>query len=492
MKPNHKFPSIYRNQNALLCALFERAGDARKVLCVALDYAKNKHVALICDGHGDILKAAFPVENNAAGVAFLIQEILATARHRKIPREGVFLGGEDEPSYVANFTAALRQEGYLVLRVNAHEAKENRVNLLASTDNLDLLGVAKTLLSRRARLSGDDGEQDAAYYQLREIGRCRRKLVAQQTAVANRIHTSADQLFPGFLNDSKSGLDSFTVASLELMKKRFSSGEIARRKPASLANFLHRHHIHHPEDTAAQIITLARAALPPAPHRIPALQRTLEVTVELYDCLQRNAAALRVDAALILATTPYAMLTSIPGIGFVLACGAASELGPPKRLPPLDSLCSYAGIVPSTSQTGGPGSPPVQGRASPRCNHILKDWIVQSAQKIHRHGPPELKDRITRWNAEGRHGLFAGARHYLRLLRTLTLTEIPYLDPAGRSRQASPDQLAAAAQATWQHLQNKWRSIPGGIDLITDENHPIGFWRRVIMETHGINLPARL
>ena len=28
----------------------------------ALDYAKSKDVALICDGNGDILKAAFPVE----------------------------------------------------------------------------------------------------------------------------------------------------------------------------------------------------------------------------------------------------------------------------------------------------------------------------------------------------------------------------------------------------------------------------------------------
>jgi hypothetical protein len=37
---------------------------------------------LLCDGHGDVLNAAFPVENNAEGVAHLIKEITATARHR--------------------------------------------------------------------------------------------------------------------------------------------------------------------------------------------------------------------------------------------------------------------------------------------------------------------------------------------------------------------------------------------------------------------------
>jgi len=67
---------------------------------------------LLCDGHGNILKGAFPVENNPAGVAWLIEQITATARHRKIPKNQIFLGGEDEPAYVANFTAALREAGY--------------------------------------------------------------------------------------------------------------------------------------------------------------------------------------------------------------------------------------------------------------------------------------------------------------------------------------------------------------------------------------------
>jgi len=206
---------------------------------------------------------------------------------------------------------------------------------------------------------------------------------------------------------------------------------------------------------------------------------------------ERNASELRAEAALTLATTPYVMLTGIQGIGFVLAAGIAGELGDPKHIASVDSLCSYAGIVPHTDQTGGPDSPAVQRRASPRCNHILKDWTVQSAQKIHLYGQPELKDRITRWNANGRHGIFAGARHYLRLVRSLVKNEIPYLDPAGRNRTATPEQLATAAHATWQTVLRKWRPVSGGLNLITDEAHPLGFWRRVIMETHGIDLPAR-
>jgi hypothetical protein len=179
--------SVYRNQNAQVRAVFERAGSSRKVLCVALDYAKSKHVALICDGNGEILKTAFAVENNSAGIAHLIEQISATARRRKIAKDCIYLGGEDEAAYVANFTAALRDKGYLVVRVNAYEAKENRENLLASTDNLDLLGIAKTLLARRARPTGESTTAAPAYHHLREITRCRRTLVRQQTAASNRI-----------------------------------------------------------------------------------------------------------------------------------------------------------------------------------------------------------------------------------------------------------------------------------------------------------------
>lgn len=491
--------SIYRNQNALLRALFERAADPRKVLCVALDYAKRKHVALCCDGNGDILKHPFAVDNTTEGVAFLVEQVSATARRRKIPKCDIFFGGEDEASYVANFTAALRARQYLVLRVNAAEAKENRENLVASTDLLDLLGIAKTLLSRRASVTGPATlpgpkakipVQDI-YFQIRELTRSRRTLVRQQTAASNRIHAIADQLFPGFLEHSKSGLTPFSEASMALMKQRFSAPEIARRRPLTLAAFLERHGVRQPHEIAAKLIALASGALPPAPQRLAALQSTLLATVDLRECLTRNANALRQHAAILLSFTPYVMLTSIPGIGFTLATGMAAELGDPLRLSSVDSLCAFAGVVPRTFQSGGPDQPARQGHTPARCNHILKDWTVQSAQKIHLFGPPELKDRITRWNANGQHGIFAGARRYLRLLRSLVRNQTPYLDPKGRSNLASDQERAEAALQTWLILVRKWRTIPNGIALISKESTPLGFWRRVVMESRSIELPLR-
>lgn len=480
--------SIYRKQCIEIRTLFEKASSPRKVLCVALDYAKSKHVALFCDGLGDILKKPFTVENNAQGVAWLCKEIQATARRRKIKKDTIFLGGEDEPAYVANFVAALSREGYLVVRVNAREAARQRENLLASTDNLDLLGISKCLLNRRVSPSSAAARQAPVYRDLRELSRQRHDYVRQKTAASNRIHALADQLFPNFLNASKSGITPFLNASLTLMEKRFSSTEFARRKQKALANTLRINRVHNPDETAYKLITLAKEALPPDPNRINTLQQSLRSLVDLYRCLETNASLLKHQAATLLATTPYVMLTSIPGISFVLASGIAGELGDPADLPSSDSLSAYAGIVPAVVQTGGPDSPPVHLSTRARCNHLLKDWVVQGAQKIALCGPSEHKERFLRRSANGQHAAYAGARTLLRLTRSLVTQEIPYLPPAARRPGANTADIEDGCLTTWATLIDKWRVIPGWQDMLTDENNPMGFWRRVVMEIHGVEL----
>jgi len=175
-KLSRKIQSGYRNQNAQVRAVFERAGDTHKAPYVAREYAERKRAAPICDGHGDVLKASLPVENYAAGIAHLIKKI--PAHRREITKEEIFLGGEDEAPYVANFTEALRAKDFLIVRVNVYEAKENHENLLTSTGTIDLLDIAKTLLFRRT-------------------------LVRQQTAASNRIHPSPSSFSPDSLTVQK-------------------------------------------------------------------------------------------------------------------------------------------------------------------------------------------------------------------------------------------------------------------------------------------------
>jgi len=49
--------SIFRKRNPDVEALFAGAGRAGKVMCVAFDYAKKTHTAVVCDGNGSQLRA---------------------------------------------------------------------------------------------------------------------------------------------------------------------------------------------------------------------------------------------------------------------------------------------------------------------------------------------------------------------------------------------------------------------------------------------------
>ena len=99
------------------------------------------------------------------------------------------------------------------------------------------------------------------------------------------------------------------------MKDRFSAPEIARRHHPALTKTLRNHLTKHPEETATKLINLAHEALAPQPQRINALRRSLSATVDLYQCLDRNAKELKNEASLILATTPYAtFFYCMPGI----------------------------------------------------------------------------------------------------------------------------------------------------------------------------------
>ena len=84
------------------------------------------------------------------------------------------------------YVNTLRSGGWIVAGVNAHDAKKQRANLQASTDRVDLMGIASMLLNRRANCSP---AQSGIYRNLRTLVRHRRKLVVMSTEEKNRIHT---------------------------------------------------------------------------------------------------------------------------------------------------------------------------------------------------------------------------------------------------------------------------------------------------------------
>jgi transposase len=479
--------SIFQQQSQELMKIYEQAAHSKKVMVVAIDYAKKEHTIMFCNGNGDILRKPFPAKNTLEGANYLIEQVHKTANYHKIKSQHVFFGGEDCGTYKDNFAHALREQGWLVAGVNAKDAKTQRENMQASTDGLDLLGIAHMLINRRGNCSP---AQSGGYKNLRTLVRHRRKLVGLTTEQRNRMHTVVDRLFPGFLDESKSGLTPFEEPSLRLMEKAFSADQIRRRKNSTLSNLLARSGAQKPQEKALQLQAYAETVLHAPKAYVATLQTSLKQHVALYRCLSESIDSLEQEIAITLAQTQGAFLITIRGTGLVLAAGLCGELGNPTLQKPVNHLVSYAGIIPRVSQTGGTEGQTHVGSVAKRCNRILKDYVVQCGSHQGLHGTEDLMADHRRRKANGQHADFGIARRYLRMAMYLMRHSCIYLPDDLRTGSSDQDRKTYYLNL-WPCLLGKWKKYHAEEIAFAPEN-PLGQWRDMIQNVYQIRLPMKL
>lgn len=76
--------TIFQQQSQELIQIYEEAGNSKKVLVVAMDYAKKEHTVMFCNGNGDILRKPFAVWNNPEGVNYLLEQVKRNCNYHKI------------------------------------------------------------------------------------------------------------------------------------------------------------------------------------------------------------------------------------------------------------------------------------------------------------------------------------------------------------------------------------------------------------------------
>ncbi|NQU09250.1 transposase [bacterium] len=195
--------SIFQRTNPAVEQIFAQAGRPEKVLYIPIDYAKATHTALACNGASQQLHAPFHLANDHEGIAFLRRLTRGLCRKHHIRPEHVIYGGEDGGPYSFNFIHALAAQPGLVLGFHAADAADERENLQASTDKLDLLGIANLIFTTCGR---SIAPHPAAARVLCQLTRHRRSLVRAASSAMRRIHALVDQLLPGFLDQQQSGV----------------------------------------------------------------------------------------------------------------------------------------------------------------------------------------------------------------------------------------------------------------------------------------------
>jgi transposase len=476
--------SIFQRSNPAIEKVFAEAGSPKKVMCIPIDYAKKQHTALVCNGEGMQLRGVFNIHNTAEGVDFLEDIIKGLCKKHSIRKQHVFFGGEDCTAFCYNFIYALLEKKYLGIGINAYEGAEARQNQLASTDKLDLLGIASVLINKKRgrTLSTEFGEARL----MRELTHQRDSLVKAHSAASLRIHHWVDQLMPGFLDAKQSGVEPFSAACLWLMSRHFSPRQLLARKSDVLAEKLRLFMLQNTDAKVAQLKQLARSTLPPPAALCETLQDNLAREVALYQHLNGTLHGLNQQIARRLAATPGAMLTTAPGIGIVLASGLYAEIGEPARQRNIASLAAYAGLASRLKQTGGPDSPPRSLGRSRRACVPLKRRILDIALSIGQYGAEELQSDYRRRVEAHQDARFTMGRRMLRICMHLVRNQAFFLPPSLLSEDREEDRTAYYVKI-WDQILIKWRNA-GAIQQAFADGAPLEQWRTMLNALYKLNL----
>lgn len=208
--------TIFRNCSQQLNDLLS-SKSAEKIIVVPVDFSKHKHVAKIGLANGKYLhRKPLNVVNGSKGVEFLEQKLLRQCRKLQIPKSNVIIAYEEPHSYAKGFFQQFKDRGYLVVQVNALNAKRFRNHSMASSDKIDLDGIFNAVLNRQAH---DLKGQSELYEALKLATRTYEAQIKQSTRLKNQIGKLVDRVFPGFLSKKTSGLEPFGTASIELLRQ---------------------------------------------------------------------------------------------------------------------------------------------------------------------------------------------------------------------------------------------------------------------------------
>lgn len=354
---------------------------------VGIDVAKHSHQACVLDDAGQMVGQSFKFPNSRSGVDTLV----ATLQELNSPAT---IALEASGHYWQGIYHYLVSQGFRVVVVNPLQTEAYRSTEVrkVKNDRRDAFVIADFLRIGRARPNYVPGE---VIVQLRELTRYRMELEDQIGDAKRRILTMLDRVFPEY-----PGLfsDTFLCSSRALLKEAVSATDFAAFDLEELTSLLRRASRGRlSDDKAAKLQEKARESLGMA--FLGSVARIKVGTLlEQIDLLKRQIQELEAAITELMEQQPQ-YLTTIKGIGPVLAATLIAEIGDIQRFPSVESLVAYAGIDPTVFESGE-----FSGRRqhmSKRGSPYLRRALWMAAHSTRRWNS-DLNDYFQRKLAEGK------------------------------------------------------------------------------------------
>ncbi len=313
------------------------------MICVGIDVAKDKHDCFILNSEGVVLADAFTIPNNLDGFNTLLDKLRACSA----PQDSIKVGLEATGHYSYNILGFLLDNGLATYVLNPLRTNLYRKSLSlrkTKTDRVDARTIAAMLLSD----VGLKPYTDTAYHneELKSLTRYRFDKVKERAKLKQSVSRLVCILFP----ELETLVPTLHMASVyELLSefpgaKQIATAHLTRLK-ALLMDASRGHY------GRAMAVELREAAKSSIASRMPAKSLELQHTIRLIREL--NAEIEEIETAIqAIMDELHSPITTIQGIGCRMGAMILAEVGNFSRFDSPDKLLAYAGMSPSTYQSG--------------------------------------------------------------------------------------------------------------------------------------------
>ena len=377
------------------------------MIYIGIDVAKDKYDCFITNSDSEVLFKAFTIFNNLDGFNDLYQKIESVMDDVTKVKVGLEATGH----YSYNLLGYLIDKGLPTYVINPLHTNLYRKSLSlrqTKTDKVDARTIASMLMSDVNLKS----YSDISYHneELKSLTRYRFDKVKERAKLKSSVSRLVCILFP----ELEKLVPTLHMASVYAMLSEFPGAkQVADAHLTRLTNLLSESSKgRYGKETAIAFRNAARTSIG---SNMPAKSLELKHTIKLIRELTSDIDEIEHEIKLIMDEINSPIL-SIPGINYRMGAMIIAEIGDFNRFDSPDKILAYAGLSPSTYQSGQLDG--AYSHMEKRGSRYLR-YALYNAAKYVCHWDPTFAEYLAKKRAEGKHYNVAISHAVKKLVRVI-------------------------------------------------------------------------
>lgn len=314
------------------------------MIYVGIDVAKDKHDCFVTNSDGEVLFKPFTISNNREGFDTLFQRISSVSEDLTKVKVGLEATGH----YSYNLLGFLLDKGCHTFVINPLHTNLYRKSLSlrkTKTDKVDSRTIATMMMSDVNLKS----YSDTSYHneELKSLTRYRFDKVKERAKLKSSVSRLVCILFP----ELEKLVPTLHMASIYALLSEFPGADaVANAHLTRLSNLLSESSKgRYGKDTAVMFRDAARGSIG---SHMPAKSLELKHTIKLIQELTVEIDEIEAAIKRIMDEEIHSPILTIPGISYRMGAMIIAEIGDFSRFDSADKILAYAGMSPSTYQSG--------------------------------------------------------------------------------------------------------------------------------------------